>query len=333
VKLTIKSLIKRKFRKGELVRIRSAEEILSTLDSDGTVDGLLFMPEMLQFAGREFRVRSSAHKTCDGAAEIRQMDNTVHLEGLRCDGSAHGGCQAACPLFWREEWITPASEPQPFASAMTDEAVLATLMPKTRRTNESGESVYRCQATDVRRASRPLSQYDPRQYVRDLTSGNITLRVFLVGLTVHAFKKYQLMSERVLPRRLRIHGGKPYPFYQGTGTGTRTPIVDVAPGELVEIRKKDEIMPTLGPDNRNRKMWFDPEMLPHCGKRAPVNRHVQRIIDEATGKMIKLGDCVVLDNVVCQGIYHRFCPRELDVYWRSAWLRTLNGKDDDQLVL
>ena len=91
-------------------------------------------------------------------------------------------------------------------------------------------------------------------------------------------------------------------------------------------------MPTLGPDNRNRKMWFDPEMVPHCGARAPVDRHVQRIIDESTGKMIKLGDCVVLDNVVCQGIYHRFCPRELDVYWRSAWLRPLDGKDADQLA-
>jgi hypothetical protein len=331
--MTINSLLKPKFRKGDLVRVRSADEILSTLDSDGTVDGLLFMPEMLQYAGREFRVRSSAHKTCDGAGDIRKMDKTVHLEGLRCDGSAHGGCQAACLLFLRQEWLSPASEPRPAASAMTGEAALATLMPTTHRTDDSGESVYRCQATDVRRASRPLPQYDPRQYVRDLTSGNVTLRVFLVGLIVYAFKKYQLMTERILPRRLRIHGGKPYPFYQGTGTGARTPIVDVAPGQVVEIRKKDEIMATLSPENRNRKLWFDPEMVPHCGKRAPVNRHVQRIIDESTGKMIKLSDCVVLDDVVCQGIYHRFCPRSLDQYWRSAWLRTLNGKDGDHLTV
>jgi hypothetical protein len=331
--MTVTSLFKSKFRKGELVRIRSADEILSTLDSDGTVDGLVFMPEMLQYAGREYRVRSSAHKTCDGAGDIRKMDNTVHLEGLRCDGSAHGGCQAGCLLFLREEWLRPASEPRPAASARTGEAALATLMPKTRRTDDSGESVYRCQATDVRRASRPLPQYDPRQYVRDLTSGNVTLRVFLVGLFVYAFKKYQLMTERILPRRLRIHDGKPYPFYQGTGTGARTPIVDVAPGQVVEIRKKDEIMQTLSPENRNRKLWFDPEMVPHCGKRAPVNRHVQRIIDESTGKMIKLSDCVALDDVVCQGIYHRFCPRSLDQYWRSAWLRTPNGKDGDQLTV
>jgi hypothetical protein len=328
VTITVNNPFKRKFRKGESVQIRSADEILSTLDSDGTVDGVIFMPEMLQFAGREFRVQSSAHKTCDGSGEILQMEKTVHLEGLKCDGSAHGGCQAGCLLFLREEWLRPASEPQPpAASAMTNEAALAVLMPNTHRTNDSGESVYRCQATDVRRAARTLPQYDPRQYVRDLTSGNVTLRVFVVGLIVYAFKKYQLITERFLPRRLRIHGGKPYPFYQGTGTGARTPIVDVAPGQVVEIRQKAEIMPTLGPENRNRKLWFDPEMVPHCGKRAPVNRHVQRIIDETTGKMIKLSDCVSLDNIVCQGIYHRFCPRSLDQYWRSAWLRPVNDKD------
>jgi len=167
-----------------------------------------------------------------------------------------------------------------------------------------------------------------------LTSGNFTLREFLVGLAVYIFEKYQLITQRVLPRRLRIHGGKPYPFYQGTGTGARTPIVDVAPGQLVEIRKKDEIMPTLSAENRNRNMWFDGEMIPYSGTTACVNRHVQRIIDETTGKMIKLGDCVVLDNVVCQGKHnHRFCPRGIDLYWRSAWLRTINGKDDEQLTV
>jgi hypothetical protein len=266
--ITVNSLIKPKLRKGDFVRIRSAEEILSTLDSDGTVDGLLFMPEMLQYAGHEVRIQSSAHKTCDGQAELRKMDNTVHLEGLRCDGSAHGGCQAGCQLFWREEWLRPASEPQPAASTTTNETAMAKLMPKTHRTNDSGESVYRCQATDVRRASRPLPQYDPRQYVRDLTSGNVTFRGFLVGLAVYVFKKYQLITQRVLPRRLRIRDGKPYPFYQGTGTGVRTPIVDVAPGQLVEIRNKDEIMPTLSPENRNRKLTFDSEMIPYCGTRA-----------------------------------------------------------------
>jgi hypothetical protein len=325
--MTANGSTKRAYRKGDLLRVRSADEILSTLDSDGTVDGLLFMPEMLKYAGREFRVQASAHKTCDGAGETRQMDNTVHLDGLKCDGSAHGGCQAGCLLFWREEWLRPATDRQPLDTSTTDEEALPILTPNTRTINDSGESVYRCQATDIRRASRPLPRYDPRQYLRDLTSGNVTFRVLLVGLAVYIFKKYQLMTQRVLPPWLRIRGGKPYPFYQGTGTGARTPVVDVSPDQVVEVRHKDEIMPTLSPENRNRSMWFDPEMIPYCGTRARVNRHVQRIIDESTGKMVKLGDCVVLDNVVCQGIYHRFCQREIPLYWRSAWLRTLDGKD------
>jgi hypothetical protein len=328
VTITANSPTKRGYRKGDLLRVRSADEILSTLDSDGTVDGLVFMPEMLKYAGREFPVQASAHKTCDGAAETRQMDNTVHLDGLRCDGSAHGGCQAGCLLFWREEWLSPATETQPHATSTTADAQ-AILTANTRTTNGSGESVYRCQATDIHQASRPLSKYNPRQYVRDLTSGNVTLRVLLVGLSVFVFKKYQTMTQRFFPRWLRIRGGQPYPFYQGTGTGARTPVVDVSPRQLVEVRNKVEIMSTLSPENRNRSMWFDSEMIPFCGTRARVDRHVQRIIDESTGKMIKLGDCVVLDNVVCQGIYHRFCQREIPLYWRSAWLRPIDGKDGE----
>ena len=227
----------------------------------------------------------------------------------------------ACSFF-KNEWLRPASGSARVGSATTDAADVEPLTSSTRRIDDSGERVYRCQATDVRQASRLLPQWDPRQYVRDLTSGNVSVGVFVRGIIVYAFKKYQLLSQRILPRRLWIRGGEPYPFYQGTGNGERTPTVELSPGEMVEIRTKAEIMPTLGPDNRNRKLWFDPEMVPHCGKRAPVNRSVRRIIDESTGKMIRLGDCIVLDNVVCQGIYHRFCPRSLDQYWRSAWLRT-----------
>ena len=52
-------------RVGEWVQVRSAEEIMATLDESGCVDGLPFMPEMLQYCGRVFRVFKSAHKTHD----------------------------------------------------------------------------------------------------------------------------------------------------------------------------------------------------------------------------------------------------------------------------
>src|SRR5262249_35222364 len=54
-------------RAGDLVEVRSEPEILATLDAEGRLDGLPFMPEMLQYCGQRFRVFKSAHKTCDTA--------------------------------------------------------------------------------------------------------------------------------------------------------------------------------------------------------------------------------------------------------------------------
>src|SRR5262245_54966201 len=96
-------------RAGDWVEVRNAEEILSTLDDSGCLDALPFMPEMLQYCGQRFRVYKSAHKTCDTIQRPvnRRMGDAVHLDGLRCDGSAHGGCQSACLLFWKNVWLKP----------------------------------------------------------------------------------------------------------------------------------------------------------------------------------------------------------------------------------
>src|SRR4030095_15791040 len=85
-------------RSGDWVEVGSAEEILATLDDQGRLDALPFMPEMLQYCGKRFRVFKSAHKTCDTIKTYhnRRMTKAVHLEGLRCDGEAHDGCQAGC---------------------------------------------------------------------------------------------------------------------------------------------------------------------------------------------------------------------------------------------
>ena len=42
-------LVEQGFRAGNLVRVRSPGEVLRTLDADGTLDGLPFMPEMGEF--------------------------------------------------------------------------------------------------------------------------------------------------------------------------------------------------------------------------------------------------------------------------------------------
>src|SRR5689334_10684747 len=89
-------------RAGDIVEVRTPEEIVSTLDECARLDGLPFMPEMLQYCGGRFRVFRRSDKTCDNIGEwsIRGMTDTVHLEGLRCDGAGHGGCQAGCLIYW-----------------------------------------------------------------------------------------------------------------------------------------------------------------------------------------------------------------------------------------
>lgn len=101
-------------RAGELVEVRSLEEILATLDSRGEVDSLPFMPEMEAWCGRQVRVFRRVDKIFDWIlmSGLRRMHDTVILEGLRCDGCYHGGCQADCPILWKEAWLRRASMKQ-----------------------------------------------------------------------------------------------------------------------------------------------------------------------------------------------------------------------------
>ena len=97
-------------RVGDWVEVRSKEEILATLDSNGRLDELPFMPQMFQYCGQKFQIYKRAHKTCDtvsGHTLGLQMPNSVHLEH-RCDGQAYGGFQAQCLIFWKEAWLKPA---------------------------------------------------------------------------------------------------------------------------------------------------------------------------------------------------------------------------------
>src|SRR5215510_15765373 len=79
---------------GDWVEVRSKEEILRTLDESGRLEGMPFMPEMLDYCGKRFRVAKRAHKSCDtiNPFSTRQLPNSVLLDNLRCSGLAHDGC-------------------------------------------------------------------------------------------------------------------------------------------------------------------------------------------------------------------------------------------------
>src|SRR6266545_4191212 len=79
-------------RVGDVVEVRSPEEIRATLDENGELESLPFMPEMLKYCGRRMTVQKVAHKACDTLTRggIRRMENAVHLTGAR-------GAAAAAP--------------------------------------------------------------------------------------------------------------------------------------------------------------------------------------------------------------------------------------------
>jgi hypothetical protein len=257
----------------------------------------------------------------------------MHLEGARCDGSAHGGCQASCLLYWKDAWLKPvspkggletsagAADPASGVNAVT----VGTLERATRvDTAGSDKPIYACQATDLPKAAPThIRGWDLGQSVRDVRVGNARVWPMAKGLLILAFNKYQNASKRLLPAALRIHRGQTYPFVDGTVVGpTPKGTLDLQPGELVEVKSKEEIFATLDQTGHNRGLRFDIEMLRYCGKQARVQRRVNRLIDEKTGKMVHIkGDCIVLDGFVCFADYHQSCPRGIEEYWREIWLK------------
>ncbi len=92
---------------GDEVEVRRLDEILATLDDRGTLEGLPFMPEMVAFCGKRFRVFRRVDKLNDWVDHtgLRRVRDTVLLEGLHCDGAGHDGCQARCHIRWNEAWL------------------------------------------------------------------------------------------------------------------------------------------------------------------------------------------------------------------------------------
>lgn len=307
--------------------MKTSEEILATLDAEGCLDGLPFMPEMLQYCGKRFQVFKSAHKSCNtlGGGGIRRMTRAVHLQGARCDGEAHGGCQAGCILFWKEDWLKPvgpnANLPGSLsASSGSSRCGFKTLERAARAAvaAEAGaEERFRCQATDLGRATTPAQWWDLRLYVRDVASRNVRpWDLFRYG-ALAAFNAIMRIGRGRLPT---------YPYLRGLA-GDKTPqeSLNLQPGEWVQVRSKDEIMRTLNAKNRNRGLLFDVEMLPFCGKTFRVLRRVERLIDDRTGKMtVPRNPCFILEGVACGGCLSEkrmFCPRSIYPYWHEIWLK------------
>ena len=294
---------------GDEVEVRTLPEILATLDARGCVDGIPYQSEMTPFCGRRQRVFRSLDKIYDfgRTRRMRRLDGFVLLAGLRCSGVDHGSCEARCYLIWSTKWLKrPGSAARAAAGVAGRDAA-----PAVAGTLASGEPRYRCQFTELHAATRELAHWGAGKELRPLVAGNFTLRAWLVGLLTRVFNIAQ-----------RARGGVGFPVMpEKPATPLEVAGRSLAAGDFVIVRPIEQIAKTLNRHNKNRGLWFDQDMIKHCGTRQRVLARADRIIDDATGEMrVMKTPCILLDGIDYSGEFLNFNTQHDPFFWREAWL-------------
>lgn len=311
-----------------------------------------FMPEMFEFCGRKYQVQKRAHKSCDPDLRSRRITSAVHLE-TRCDGQAHGGCQAGCTIFWKEAWLKPGRDGGTRVGTNSSSGHHSELINIQSSTGGCTESVvwnrvqtpdadgkgfsYVCQTTQVQ-YEKPLPWWNIRQYVEDYWSGNISLGRLCKGTAYSLYYNLSQSRLRLEPVMRWLYDlarplgpGIAWPRTPGMiPVGQPTPKVDLnlQPGELVRVKSQADILQTVTTANLNRGMFWDAELVPYCGRTFRVLKRVTRVLDERSGKMQEMKTpSIILDSAVCQARYsacRMFCPRATYAYWREIWLERVS---------
>lgn len=340
-----------KLKAGDWVEVRSKEEILQTLDKQGQLECVPFMPQMFKYCGQRFKVYKSAHKTCDTINPIRSLRvaDAVHLD-LRCDGEAYGGCQAGCLIFWKIAWLKRVEENHQSISPSQDKVgqhhvprsgycTEEDVWKGTRKgaTDAGAETRYQCQATQVPHYGVVLPWWNVRQYVEDYASGNVDVLKMLKG---GLFATYASLVQAGIGLGSFLSwvydvvqgawGGIPWPRRSGkipAGQPTPTEILNLQPGELVRVKSYKDILATLDTEARNRGLMWDREMVPYCDGVYRVKTRLSRFVDEKTGKLIAMKTpTIILEDVWCGARYsdcRMYCPRSIYPWWREIWLERI----------
>jgi hypothetical protein len=307
----------RGFVVGEVVEIKPYDEVVRTLDAEGCYESLPFMPEMKRFCGQRARVFRRVDKIYDygRTKKLRRLDDAYLLIHLRCDGAAHGGCEAACYILWKSAWLTRArTQDDPASRPQRD--LPSNEVSKVAAVSNTSTTKYICQFTQLAAASTPIRSWDVRADLRPLLAGNVTFAAFWVAALTRLFNRVQ-----------QLRGGVGYPP-RPTTAGVAAPPRDerFAPGDVVRVRDAEEIIATLDAGGRNRGLWFDQDMLKYCGRTCVVRKRVDRLIDDATGLMrVMKSPCIVLEDVDYSGETLRFAAQEEHLYWRDVWLKRVEA--------
>lgn len=298
-------------RPGELVEVKGPDEILQTLDADGTLDRLPFMPEMVEHCGKRFQVSKCVLKTCyyteKNTAGFRKFksDDVVLLDGLRCSGVEHDCCQKACTIFWRGAWLRKVQD----APVQTTLDLSAGERLRARLKTATGPKTYFCQASELLKATEPMPQ-------RERLEG--CLGEVLVG-NCSVLDMARRIGRWLFWRTRRKILGE---YAHGRNKATPIESLNLQSGEWIEVKPMASINQTLDQTGCNRGLLFFPDMRLLCDSKQLVERRIGKIIVDGTGEMRQLRNTVYLEGSHCGCIYALGgCPRGEFSYWREIWLR------------
>lgn len=294
-------------RPGETVEVRSVQEILATLDDRGCLDGLPFMPEMVKYCGGRFEVHRRVSKVWEyaHATGLRRFHSAVLLKAIRCDGTSHGGCQAACQLIWKEAWLKPpTTRGETFTTAARIDLGTHT------QTTIDGARRYVCQMTEIIRASTRLPNRDLTHYWRDLMDGNVRVAPLLVVLGVRLFNGVSWRLSGVVWPVLGHLESETSPHQE----------LGLQPGDLVRVKSKHAIEATLNRKRCNRGLEFGLDQLFCCGGSYRVAARVDRVVSERTGELLELKTpSITLEGAHANGGLV-LTPQNEYFFWREIWL-------------
>jgi len=256
--------------------------------------------------------------TVDGAflgghseSYVREFRNNdvVTLQSVRCSGAQHDNCQRACAIFWKEAWLRKADDiaevPETNSSSNPHPGNLhlKTMTQPAR---------YFCQSSEFLKATLHLPMGKRiKKCFSAIAARNISVWGMMKRLLAWAWWRthYKLIGESV----------------RGSLEKTPTGVLDLKPGDLVQIKSLPEIKATLNSRGRNRGLHFSADQRPFCGQQFRVRNRADNFIAEGTGEMKHFHNTVMLEDVLCDSACFAFggCYRSDLLYWREIWLRKI----------
>ena len=231
----------------------------------------------------------------------------------------HGGCQAACLLFWKEAWLerVESEDERRRPARARRRAGPAAARPCSPATTvaarSNGAAVYRCQATEIPSASSPLRLRELDQYAGDVR--NWGLGKIVRGLVIEVFNLWQRFSRRQLPRRPadRRRASVPVPQRHAAGEEGQDAVGEARPAPR-RPRPGQEQGGDRGHPRSRANTTAASASTPRWSATAvgrPASAAASTASSTSTrGEMIEINsDCIILEGVVCTSDYHRFCPR------------------------